>query len=61
MVEWFTPDVFIVLFTITFAISALARLMLKKRNQMLDELTHQAKVAERKRLREARKAAKQAA
>ena len=61
MIEWFTPDVFVVLFTITIAISALVRLMLQKRNQLLNELTHQAKVAERKRKIEERKAANQAA
>ncbi len=61
MVEWFTPDVFIVLITAFIAISALGRLMLKKRNQLLTELSRQAQAAERKRKKEERKAAFEAA
>jgi hypothetical protein len=61
MVEWFSADVFIVLVTVFVAISALGRLMLKKRNQLLAELTHQARAAERKRKIEERKKNNQAA
>jgi hypothetical protein len=61
MIEWFTPDGFSVLFSITIAISTLARLMLQKRNQLLNELTRQARAAERKRKIEERKAANQVA
>lgn len=49
MIEWFTPDLFIVLITVFIAISALARLMLRKRNQILSEFSHQAQRADRKR------------
>lgn len=49
MVEWFTADLFIVLITVFIAISTLARLMLRKRNQILTELTTQAQRAERRR------------
>ena len=61
MLDWFTPDVFIVLVTVFIAISALGRLMLRKRNQLLNELSRQAHAAERKRKIEERKAANQAA
>jgi hypothetical protein len=61
MVEWFTPDVLIVLVTVFIAITTLGRLMLKKRNQLLNELSRQAQAAERKRKREERKAASRAA
>lgn len=55
MVEWFTPDLFIVLITVFIAITSLARLMLRKRNQILHEFSLEAKRAERKRKREAQK------
>lgn len=61
MIEWFTPDLFIVLIVGFIAISALGRLMLKKRNQLLHELTRQAQAAERKRKMEERRAASQSA
>ena len=49
MVEWFTPDLFIVLITVFIAITTLARLMLRKRNQILHEFSLQSQRAERKR------------
>jgi hypothetical protein len=55
MVEWFQPDLFIVLITVFVAVSALVRLMLQKRNQILNEFSIEARRAERKRKLEAYK------